>query len=230
MFLPLPPAYRLPNHLSIKAVVCGWDFSIILSNENSLWVAGSNRKGAILLESQEPSFSFLHIEPRIGPIHKLSAGLYHVLALTNEKKLYGWGSRKNRSFGRVTNVIGPIPLELPEPFILYVAVGIKITVALGASGAIYTTSKDQNGFSFLFKLSDNLSLNLSQQFFLHSTWHSFFIMTPQELFGWGRNNFAQISSSCSSICISDPVLIDGLPFHVSEIAKVCIVSSQDGIL
>lgn len=209
--------FQLPKTVSIQAVVCGWDFSIVLSKENCLWVAGSNRKGTILLESQRPYFSFEKIEPAMESICKLSAGLYHVLALTHGQKLYGWGDGKKMLFGRNTGITQPILLEFPETCIIDMAAGIKVTVALGASGTVYVNSKHEGGFSPLFKVSNG---PVDSSHSLHSTWHSFFMVTRNKLFGWGRNNFSQISSSHPSTLSVSPATIDDLPFAASEIAKV----------
>lgn len=210
----------MPYDENVKLVACGWDFTIILSGSNSLWVTGSNLKGCLTLSNCSFLYSFKPIMIPIENIIKIVAGVYHVLAITGNKKLFGWGDSKKNKLGFSNGIIyQPTEILLPEPYIIDVAAGLNTTIILGASGSVYTSSN--NGIFTCFYKIECEALAC-----IFSTWHSYFIQTEKVLMGWGRNNFGQISTKYSER-IKLPTIINDLPFQVENIQKVLFIKENN---
>ncbi|CAH8640284.1 unnamed protein product [Heterobilharzia americana] len=90
LFKPIPFSFGLPVNL----VACGWDFSIAVLNDGSVFAWGSNAYGQLGKKSIKSSIAPVRID--IEPVRAISAGLRHVICITISGKPMGWGSNRRK--------------------------------------------------------------------------------------------------------------------------------------
>ncbi|CDS39406.2 secretion regulating guanine nucleotide exchange [Echinococcus multilocularis] len=81
----------------IKALSCGWEFFIVLSNSGKLYFRGCNRPG-FAFDNSTPSWvgALLPIVFDIVETKHIAAGLHHVVAVSSTDKVYEWKGGKVR--------------------------------------------------------------------------------------------------------------------------------------
>ncbi|XP_028650023.1 secretion-regulating guanine nucleotide exchange factor isoform X3 [Erpetoichthys calabaricus] len=103
----------------VVQVACGWDFTLILTDDGTIWTCGSNAFGQLGLpqhlgESTLP----LPIETLNGNAVEIAAGLRHALAVTAEKGLvFQWGVGMKSLANRGLQTL-PVPafMSAREPY------------------------------------------------------------------------------------------------------------------
>ncbi|CAH8567869.1 unnamed protein product [Schistosoma turkestanicum] len=84
--------FSFPSTVSI--VSCGWDFSVAVLNDGSVFAWGSNAYGQ--LGNKNVNSSIVPVRVDIEPVRSISAGLRHVVSVTVSGKLFGWGSNRRK--------------------------------------------------------------------------------------------------------------------------------------
>jgi alpha-tubulin suppressor-like RCC1 family protein len=83
----------------IKDIKMGEQFTIAVSFKGYVYTWGMNDKGQLGIGNEAPTFEPIQL-PQIGPgnkyqikpVTKIACGLKHCLVLTNNDKLFAWGS------------------------------------------------------------------------------------------------------------------------------------------
>ncbi len=112
----LPPCYSMldvPSDLedNIKSISGFADFTVGVSNDNTLYIWG-NTYDAL----SEVEYSDFPEEIKEGNVLYASAGLDHIIAITTEGKIVGWGKNYQCQFGYKANEADPY-LQMPAEFI-----------------------------------------------------------------------------------------------------------------
>ena len=83
----------------IKDIRMGEQFTIALSTRGYVYTWGMNDKGQLGLGNEVPTYEPVQLQcigpsskHLIKPVTKIACGLKHCLVLTNNYKLYAWGS------------------------------------------------------------------------------------------------------------------------------------------
>ncbi|XP_051779165.1 secretion-regulating guanine nucleotide exchange factor isoform X2 [Erpetoichthys calabaricus] len=102
----------------VVQVACGWDFTLILTDDGTIWTCGSNAFGQLGLpqhlgESTLP----LPIETLNGNAVEIAAGLRHALAVTEKGLVFQWGVGMKSLANRGLQTL-PVPafMSAREPY------------------------------------------------------------------------------------------------------------------
>lgn len=136
-------SYRQPKKVeklqgkAIRQVACGADFTACVTDEDQMYMFGSDYYGCIGVESEmgmevlEPVFLEFFEE---RPVRQVSCGDNHVVVLTHNGEIYSWGCGE---YGRLgleceDDFSSPMQVELPK--------GATISsVACGSDGTFFLT-------------------------------------------------------------------------------------------
>ncbi len=112
----LPPNYtmlKVPGELEddIKFISGFADFTVGVSNENTLYIWGNTFDALSKVD-----YSDFPEEIKEGEVAFASAGLDHIIAITTEGKMIGWGKNYQCQYGYKQNADDPY-IQMPEEFI-----------------------------------------------------------------------------------------------------------------
>lgn len=191
----------------IQDVAIGDNFMIGLTKDHRVYGWGSNSAGQLGLGhlNMVTSPQLITLGPKIKNI---TAGSTHVVALTTDGKVLGWGSNhfgqvglsqadQQYSQGFSTK---PKPIAFPEK-ITSIAAGMHYSLALSASGKVYTWG--WNGFGQLglgdlkSRNTPTLIPNLSGVRAIAAGEGHALAIGKNQLFGWGSNESGQLGKAAA---------------------------------
>lgn len=125
--------------ISVKA---GLFFTALLTTEGSVYVMGNNSTHAVSASSIGAFAEPMPIKfPELGSNEKITqidASRDHIVALTNQGRVYTWGSNYTAQLGDGTNDSKGVPKLVDGlPKIIQVAAGYRHSAAITESGEVY---------------------------------------------------------------------------------------------
>ncbi len=217
---------NLPSDVTYIAGGNGFTLALTASGDVYSWGSATN---GVLGNGQTSGTDFppTKIDAFAGdPVIQISAGLEHALAVTASGAIYAWGNNTNGQLG--TGVAGgnqstPTKLTLSEQFV-QIAAGATHSMALTASGDVYTWGNNANGRTGLGTTTGNQptptkvdSLAGVSQITAGSL-NSFALTSDGAVWAWGRNNQGQLGVGST------------LPANASTPTKVTTVPSGVDVL
>ena len=95
----------LSNKIKISSISCGYNFYILLSSNGKLYSGGSNLYNELctksLIKQRMSAEEIYEVSKLDEKIIQVSCGFKHVIILSQENNVYGWG---NSTFGQVFSV------------------------------------------------------------------------------------------------------------------------------
>ena len=101
--------------ISVVSVVCGENFTLLLTEEGKLYSCGANESGQLGHGNTDPVSAALQIstgQARAVAFRKIAAGADHCLAISLSGSVYAWGSNKHGKCG-VSDAIVLSPTLVP---------------------------------------------------------------------------------------------------------------------
>ena len=149
----------LNNNIKAISASCGNEHTLILSTENDVYAFGNNEDGSLGIENdkiQKSQFTKINFNTKIKSI---CAGTVHNLALTNDGKIFSWGSSLGGQLGlseeyllsqpqfKEKNFISkPTIIKFPEnQKIEKISCGEAHSISLTNNGEVYTWGFGSNG-------------------------------------------------------------------------------------
>ncbi|XP_036391381.1 secretion-regulating guanine nucleotide exchange factor isoform X1 [Megalops cyprinoides] len=239
----------LPVQKAVHQVSCGWDFTLILTDDGQVLSCGSNAYGQLGLphiagHAAEP----LHIQTLTEPVISVAAGLRHSLAVTGSGHVYQWGTGLSSQAKRALSP-HPVPAHLvsmepcPVPGLDHVtpckvAAGASHCVCLTAAGDLFVWGSNKQGqlgntgtFIPQPMLLDCTVMGGETVTEIWSGWTHLVAKTDSgRVFSWGRSNYGQLGrpvlGSQSSRLESgnptaeDSILLACIPVEVKTLSGV----------
>ncbi|XP_051975803.1 secretion-regulating guanine nucleotide exchange factor isoform X1 [Xyrauchen texanus] len=212
-FQPCP----LPGFRRVQQVSCGWDFSLILTDDGHVMSCGSNSFGQLGISSQithtaEP----LHVKALSEPVTCVAAGLRHALASAASGHVYQWGTGLS-SHAKRTLSPQPVPAHLTskEPCLVpglnhvtpkKVVAGSAHCICLTVMGDVFLWGSNKHGqlnsenpFLPLPVVLDKSLLQGERVTDIYSGWTHLVAQTESgRVFTWGRANYGQLGQAAVS--------------------------------
>ncbi|XP_077994838.1 secretion-regulating guanine nucleotide exchange factor-like [Glandiceps talaboti] len=242
------PVLTHVSHLPpVNTVSCGWDFTLAVTATNEVYAWGSNVYGQLgIPEIQKYTSIPQRIQALPDGVVAIAAGLRHSVAISNDGKVWTWGSGKKGQLGRKDSSGTGLPQvqRVPEQ----VQFINDTTVTAVVAGSYHTAALTENGEVFMWGSNKHKQLchvsneshksdskeeiiptptKLSLDLFdgrkvkeLHSGWtHMIAITDNQCVYSWGRCDYGQLGATADSE--SDNVMnCVGKPKRIASLAGV----------
>jgi len=200
----------------------------ILTSTGTLYGFGYNGHGTVGINTTNNQYSPVKIT---GPLDgkkvcKVAAGEYHVLALTDDGQLFGWGYGANGAHGLATtgNVTTPTRVKnLDNEKIVDIEVSTYFSLALTADGDLYSWGLNGNGQLGLDHTTNptatpTLVQTLKGKKIIQVSageGHCLALSNTGEVYSWGVNSNGQLGLGHQNQ-VNKPTLI----FHVTHCVAV----------
>ncbi|XP_026877239.1 secretion-regulating guanine nucleotide exchange factor isoform X2 [Electrophorus electricus] len=228
----------LPGSRTVHQVSCGWDFTVILTDDGQVLACGSNAFGQLGISPQiKHTAKPLLIKSLGDPVISVAAGLRHALAVTGSGRVYQWGTGLSTQARRLLTP-QPVPVHFTskEPCLVpgldqetphRVAAGSAHCVCLTVSGAVFLWGCNKHGqlcstesFLALPTLLDQSLVNGEKVSAIYSGWTHLVAQTESgRVLTWGRADYGQLGrrgpsndSAVAGTDVSYPVT--SLPFEI----------------
>ena len=216
-----PGRVNLPDDVYIAQASAGPDFSIAIDRTGALYTWGNNSNGQLGrtlegLSTAEPAEVGIPDKSLKVGFVQVSAGQSHVLALTENGRIYSWGDNSKGQLGRspvesdnsITRHDIPSTIEMGQiNKATQVAAGGNTSLAVGADGNIYSwgdnssgqLGRDTGGQTANQPAKANMPDSVTYTKGVSAGYrHSMAICSDGYLYGWGDNSSGQLGNSTTS--------------------------------
>ncbi|XP_056409955.1 secretion-regulating guanine nucleotide exchange factor isoform X2 [Hyla sarda] len=205
-------------HIRVTKVSCGWDFSIILTDNGQLLSCGSNAYGQLGNSQQRASSDPKLIQNVTEKIVDIAAGLRHSLAVTENGQTLQWGSglaSHARRFCQGKTILAFYTAQQPCPVpglenvkVKQVAAGSYHSVALSAAGELHVWGSNKHGQLLHCEPFIGQPRRISCPMFsgeaIRAVWSGWSHVIAQsetgQVFTWGRSDYGQLGLGMSDTC------------------------------
>ncbi|KAM8861564.1 secretion-regulating guanine nucleotide exchange factor [Synchiropus picturatus] len=221
----------------ITSVACGWDFTLLLTDNGKLLVLGSNKFGQLGVgETVTHSADALAVESLGERVVSAAAGLRHSLAVTDAGHVFQWGTGLLSLAKRALSP-DPVPSHLNSKVpalvpgfegmrALTVKAGAAHCVCLTGDGELFLWGSNKHGELVGPELFRPLPTRLNASCLcgekatnVWSGWTHVVTQTESgRVFTWGRQNYGQLGRPLSELSAETPTRRDALEVcHPAEV-------------
>jgi len=126
-------------------IAAGYDFSLALKDDGTVWSWGSNEYGQLGIGKPNPPHGYVTMPVQVKgvPMMKaIAAGGGHSVALGADGTVWTWGANKYGQLGPQTSTVGT-PSQVPGlDRVVAVAAGDQHTMVLKDDGSVWTWGRD----------------------------------------------------------------------------------------
>lgn len=149
-----PVVVKYKNGQIVKDIVkvaAGWDFSVILKKDGTVWTFGDNKYGQLGDGTIKNKNYAVQVKGPNGKgflenIIDIKAGAFHVLALSKNGTVWCWGDNEFGQLGDGTYIQRLFPVELKKiRNIEKIACGAFHSLAIDKNGNLYAWGKNWKG-------------------------------------------------------------------------------------
>ena len=186
----------------VRLIATGIRSSYAVTEEGELWAWGQNEDGQLGDGTTTNRTLPVRITGIDGRIIALSSGIsYHMLALTDDGKIWAWGNNAGGELGDGTTEDRTSPVQVvPElDNVVAVAAGGWHSLALKADGTVWTWGSNDYG-----QLGDGTTTNRSAPVQVDiddvasvaaGNFHSLVVKKDGTVWSWGRNTWGMLGDS-----------------------------------
>ena len=188
------------NADDVKQVYCGYEHTLILKNDGTLWGSGRNNWGQLGLGDTTDRTTFTEITTNVSDIKQVCCGHYHTLILKNDGTLWGCGINGSGELGLGdnTNRTTFTQITTSADNIKSVCCGGYHTVVLKDDGTLWGFGYNSSGELGLG--DSNHKYNFTQMTIdtndikqIYCCWGNTFVLKNDDtLWGCGWNNSGQL--------------------------------------
>uniref|UniRef100_A0A914VPX8 HECT domain-containing protein n=1 Tax=Plectus sambesii TaxID=2011161 RepID=A0A914VPX8_9BILA len=192
---------------SVVEVACGYEHTLMRTEEGEVWSCGGNEFGQLGRSGGSGSGSIYPIVFNGARIIQVACGSKHSLAVADDGRLFAWGSNSHGQLGtRLPNkqLVAHQPKRVILPEVIQVACGATHSIALTENGRVHTWGLNGNG-----QLGTGLRPQSSEHFVdtpssveslvgvpiiqvAAGGRHSVVLSVSGAVFSWGENLYGQL--------------------------------------
>jgi alpha-tubulin suppressor-like RCC1 family protein len=187
----------------VKAVSAGWNKTVAIKTDGSLWAWGYNGFGQL----GDGTTTDRSVPTRIGANNDwtdVSSGGYHTAAIKTDGSLWAWGHNNYGQLGDGTTIDRYVPTRIgTDNGWAAVFAGWNHTVAIKIDGTLWAWGLNEVG-----QLGDGTTTdrNVPTRIGADNDWaaistdyyHTVAIKTDGTLWAWGRNDFGQLGNGTTT--------------------------------
>jgi alpha-tubulin suppressor-like RCC1 family protein len=187
----------------ISVVTGGYEFTIALKSDGTLWAWGENEGGQLGDGTTNPSY----VPKQIGSDHNwvsIAAGSMHTVALKSDGTLWAWGSNASGQLGDGTTNDSYVPKQIgTDNKWVTIAAREYQTLALKSDGTLWAWGDNEGG-----QLGDGGTTEQHSpvQIGMDENWvsvaagyyHTIALKSDGTLWAWGWNNYGQLGDGTTN--------------------------------
>ncbi len=210
----------------VTAVTCGYNHSLVLKSDGTVWACGSNSYGQLGDGSTTDSNTLIQVSD-LADITDIAGGQYHSLALKSDGTVWAWGSNSYGQLGDGSYTDKSTPGQILNfGGIIAIACGETHNLALKSDGTVWAwgrndygqlgdgTTSDRNSPKQISSLSDISAI-------AGGAYHSLALKSDGTVWAWGFNLNGQLGDETNTPSQS-PVQVSNL----SDISAIDCGSSH----
>ena len=198
----------IPSNNKVVSISCGFNHTLFLLSNGSVWSSGSNSFGQLGYETETNNKQCVmtRINTISGiPFRQVVAGYFHSLVLTYSGVVFAWGKNSHGQLGTGDQFNKTFPTRvnpLKHQKVRFIAAGKNHTAALTLEGGVFTFGSNEYGQLGHGKNSGDVSVNPRKIFELMGTTvtqidcgknHTLaFVGESCQLYTFGNNNKSQL--------------------------------------
>jgi alpha-tubulin suppressor-like RCC1 family protein len=187
-------------------VATGYYHSVAIKSDGTLWASGRNNYGQLGDNTLVDKHVFVPIAAAVTDWSDVAAGIYHSAAIRQDGSLWAWGRNNYGQIGDGTVTDKQIPTQeaLADMDWKKVSTGYNHTVAIKTDGTLFAWG--YNNYAVIgdgVRVSHNVP---TQEASAAEDWvevdggnyHTVAIKSDGTLWGWGYNNYGQLTDGISA--------------------------------
>lgn len=215
-------------------IKAGYDYSVGIKKDGSLWVGGYNRSGQLGLGNFEfDANEFSRVGDQSNWVD-VSAGYSHVLAVKKDGTLWAWGNNQKFQLGTLTDEPFDLPVQVgTDQDWLFAEAGYDMSLALKKDGTLWSWGKNYFGQTGVGYKSDYVVVptkvmsDLAWEKIAVGISATAGIKSDGSLWMWGRNYHGQLGNGSTDDQYS-PVLVESSsPWKNVAVGKNHVLGIQD---
>ncbi|KAM6936958.1 secretion-regulating guanine nucleotide exchange factor [Xenentodon cancila] len=211
------------SHRRVTSVACGWDFTLLLTDNGQLLACGSNVFGQLGVGQRvTQTADLLAVESLKEPAVSVAAGLRHSLVVSDSGNVYQWGTGLSSHAKRALNA-NPVPSHLCSKVPCLVPGLDQRKSRLVTAGSAHCVCLTEDGDLFLWGSNKHGQLTTTEPFLPSPTplrrallnggkvmnvWSGWTHIVAQTesgtVFTWGRGDYGQLGRLTSSSQATEP--------------------------
>lgn len=203
------------------SVAGGFDFSLALNVDGTVWAWGDNQLGQLGDGTTIKRTIPARIETLTGAT-AVAAGEYHAVALKSDGSVWTWGSNSYGQLGDGTTIVRPSPVQVSGlSGVTAVAAGGNTTLALKSDGSVWAWGSNVVG-----QLGDGTAIDRGRpvqvsgltgvMYIDAGAYHSLAVKRDGSVWAWGSNYFYQLGNGSAENSLV-PVAVSGIT-GISKVA------------
>jgi len=194
---------NIPNPAEWTFVTAGYNHSLALKSDGTLWGWGGNNRGQLGIGTTNES----HLPVQIGMDNKwssVSTRYIHSIALKSEGTLWAWGANENGQLGDGTIIDSYLPKQIGiDSNWATISAGGNYTIALKSNGTLWAWGTNEVG-----QLGDGTTTGtrVPKQIGTDNRWilvaagisHTLALKSDGTLWGWGHNESGQLGDGTTT--------------------------------
>ena len=188
----------ITNTDGIKSVYCGYDHTLMLKNDGTLWSCGYNGEGELGLGDTTNRYVFTQIITNTDNIKSVYCGESHTIILKNDGTLWGCGNNNCGQLG-LGNTSNRKTFTKITDNVKSVDCGYEHTVIFKNDGTLWGCGNNSSSQLGLEKDTSNkttftkITINVDNIKSVYcGSYHSFILKNDGTLWGCGKNDSGQL--------------------------------------
>jgi ELWxxDGT repeat protein len=199
----------------MTAIAGGMSFSIALKGDGTVWSWGLNYNGQLGDGTKTNRHTPVQVQGLTGIISIAAAKLSHVLALKNDKTVWGWGANSRGQLGNGSTAPEvKLPVQMNISGVNAVSTGATFSLMLKNDGTLWGCGYNSFDGTLGINTSNSEHHNPIQvsnitgvKAMSAGTAHSLAVLNDGSVWAWGRNNFGQIGDETDATRLA-PVIVE----------------------